>query len=361
MADRTDVVDGSTAEDDHTAVVARGGALVAVGSAVSMVLNFGIILIVTHTYGADGAGVFFSVIALFTLAGTTAKLGSETGLVYSISRAMALRREEDVMPTLRMAVLAPLVLGLLLGSAAMAGSHVLAEIFSDPADADDYALVVRNVALLLPAFVAVQVLAGATRGLGEMKPTVLGVAVGRPALQIVPIAVVAAGGLGLGSLGLAWAIPLAVTAIGMYAWLNHLLDEQGVPRIVLNPRPGLSREFWSYAAPRGLANTLQTAQDKVGILVVGAVATAGTTGVFVTVARLIGAMQLFTHAVGQALNPQISALIARDDRAGAQRLLQQVSAWTAVPLVPVAVALLVFPEAILRLFGEEFDRGASAL
>jgi O-antigen/teichoic acid export membrane protein len=351
----------SRAGEDRTASAARGGAVNAVGSVVSMVLNFAIIVLVTRYYGAAGAGVFFSVLALFTLAGTAAKLGAETGLVYSVSRYLAHGRDDDVVPTIRLALLPTLVGALLVGAAAMAWSAELGDWFSSAASADDFAMVVRNVALLLPAYVAVQVLSGATRGLGYMRPTVYGISVGRPSLQFLPMAAVAVAGLGLGALGLAWSMPLAVTAIGMYWWLNRLLDERGVPRFVLTKKPGLSREFWSFSLPRGVANTLQVAQDRAGILVVSAVALAATAGVFVTVARLVGALNLFTHAVGQALNPQLSALIAGDDRDGANRLLQRVSAWTALPVLPVCVALMVYPEAALSVFGEGFERGAGAL
>jgi O-antigen/teichoic acid export membrane protein len=351
----------ATVGEDHMANVARGGAFTAVGSLLNMVLSFAIIILVTRRYGPAGAGVFFTVVALFTVAGTTAKLGAETGLVFSISRFRAHGRDEDIVPTIRLALLPALVFALLLGAAAAAWSSVLAGWLSDAASAEDFALVIRNVALLLPAFVAVQVLSGATRGLGLMRPTAYGINVGRPTLQLVPMAAVTAAGLGLGALGLAWAIPLGFTAIGMYWWLNRLLDERDIPRIVLSPRPGLSREFWSYAAPRGFANTLSTAQARVGVLVVSAATTASTAGVFVTVARLVGAVQLFIHAVGQALNPQLSALIAKDDRLGAKRLLQQVSAWTALPVLPVCIALMVFPEAALAVFGPGFERGGPAL
>ena len=56
-----------TAAEDHTANVARGGAFTAVGSLLSMVLNFAIIILVTRSYGPEGAGVFFTVVALFTV------------------------------------------------------------------------------------------------------------------------------------------------------------------------------------------------------------------------------------------------------------------------------------------------------
>ena len=352
---------GYEADADHTANVARGGAFTAIGSMLSMVLSFALILVVTRRYGPSGAGVFFTVVALFTVAGTTAKLGAETGLVYSVSRSMARGRERDVVSTIRLAMLPPLAFAAIVALGAFTWSSVLAGWLSDAASEDDFALVVRSMALFLPAYVAVHVLSGATRGLGLMRPTVYGISAGRPALQLVPMAVVAAAGLGLGSLSLAWAIPLGLTAIGMYWWLARLLDARGIPRGTRSPGRRLAREFWSYAAPRGFANTLSVAQDRLGVLVVSAAATAATAGVFVTVARLVGAVQLFIHAVGQALNPQLSTLIAGKDRERAKRLLRRVSAWTALPVLPVCAVLVVFPEAALSVFGEGFERGGSAL
>lgn len=347
--------------EDRTANAARGGVLTAVGSGLSMAFSLAIIILVTRTYGAEGAGVFFGVVALFTLAGTTAKLGAETGLVYSISRSRAAGRDEEVVPTIRLALLPPLVVAVLFAVLALVAAPALARWLTDPASADDYALVVRGVALALPAFVAVHVLSGATRGLGRMRPTVYGINIGRPALQLVPMVAVAGAGLGLGALGLAWALPMVVTAVLMYAWLSRLLEEGDITKREPASRPGRSRQFWSYAAPRGVANTLQIAQDRSGVLLLGALATASSAGLFVTVARLIGALRLFTYAVGQALNPQLSALIALGDRDGANRLLQQISAWTALPILPVGVGLLVFPEAALSVFGDDFEQGALAL
>ena len=118
---------------------------------------------------------------------------------------------------------------------------------------------------------------------------------------------------------------------------------------------------WSYAAVRGFAQTLQTTQDRIGVVVVGAVAGPATAGVFVVVARIIGALNLVVYAVGQAMNPEISGLLARHDRVGAERLVQRMTAWTMLLVWPVAALLITHGDVVLSLFGPDFTTGSTAL
>jgi O-antigen/teichoic acid export membrane protein len=337
---------------------ARGGALNVAGSVASMALNLALVVLVTREYGAAGAGIFFTAVAVFTIAGTVAKLGSETGLVFSISRFRSHGRYADVAPTIRLALWPVLALAIVVAAVLVAiagllpgGGHRTA--------AGDLSSVIRAMAPFLPAFVAVQVLTGATRGHGSMVATVRDVNVLRPLLQVAGMGAVVAVGGGLAPLGVAWCLPLVVTAVTAWASLRALMARD--PATQEPPQPGLAREFWRYASVRGFAQTLQTTQDRIGVVMVGAFAGAATAGIFVAVARIIGALNLVVYAVGQALNPQISGLLAQGDRHGAERLVQRITAWTMLLVWPVAVLLITHGDVVLDAFGPEFPAGASAL
>jgi O-antigen/teichoic acid export membrane protein len=127
------------------------------------------------------------------------------------------------------------------------------------------------------------------------------------------------------------------------------------------PADGLVREFWRYASVRGFAQTLQTTQDRIGIVMVGAYAGAATAGVFVVVARIIGGLNLVIYAVGQALNPQIGGLLAARRKEGVEKVLHRLTGWTMLLVWPLCVLLITHGDVILGLFGEEFTRGAGAL
>jgi len=340
-----------------TAAAVRGGALNVAGSVVSMVLNLVLVVLVAREYGAAGSGVFYGAIALFTIVGTTVKLGSETGLVFSISRFRAKERWADVVPTIHLALWPVLALSVVTGLLLFAGADLLPGA-DQTTPHGDFARVLRGLLPFLPCFVAVQVLTGATRGYGTMLPTVRDVSVLRPLLQAVLMAAVVARNEGLVVLAVAWGLPLALTSLTAGASLVRLVraDPTGG-----EPSPGLRREFWAYSSVRGFAQTLQTTQDRIGVVVVGAVAGPAVAGVFVVVARLIGALNLVIYAIGQSMNPVISSLLARGDREGAERMVQRLTAWTMLLVWPVAILLVTHGDIVLSLFGAEFVDGSAAL
>lgn len=333
-----------------TAAAVRGGALNVAGSVLSMALNLALVVLVAREYGAAGSGVFFGAVALFTIVGTTVKLGSETGLVFSISRFRATGRWGDVVPTIHLALWPVLALSTVVALALMAGAHLV--------PGTDDGAVLRGMLPFLPFFVAVQVVTGATRGYGTMVPTVRDTSVLRPLLQVVLMAVVVARHDGLVALAVAWGLPLALTTVTATVSLVGLVrrDPPGG-----EPTPGLRREFWAYSSVRGFAQTLQTTQDRIGVVVVGAVAGPAVAGVFVVVARLIGALNLVIYSVGQAMNPEISSLLARGEKDRAERLVQRMTAWTMLLVWPVAILLITHGDVVLSLFGPEFVVGSSAL
>jgi O-antigen/teichoic acid export membrane protein len=239
----------------------------------------------------------------------------------------------------------------------MAGAELVPG--SDQGTVDgDFAATFRGLLPFLPWFVAVQTITGATRGYSTMLPTVRDISVLRPFLQAAFMAVVVARHDGLVALAVAWGLPLVLTTLTAAVSLVRLVrrDPHGG-----EPSPGLRREFWAYSSVRGFAQTLQTTQDRIGVVVVGAVAGPAVAGVFVVVARLIGALNLVIYAVGQSMNPSISAQLARGDTEGAERMVQRMTAWTMLLVWPIAILLITHGDVVLSLFGAEFVDGSTAL
>src|SRR5207248_11587968 len=77
-------------------LLARGGALSLVGSVVTGILAFALVVVVTRTLHPGGAGAFFEAVALFTIISNTAELGADTGLVREVSQSVALGRVQEL-------------------------------------------------------------------------------------------------------------------------------------------------------------------------------------------------------------------------------------------------------------------------
>ncbi|MFD0540563.1 hypothetical protein ACFQY7_48950 [Actinomadura luteofluorescens] len=75
---------------------ARGGAIGLVSSVIAAASGFLLTVVVARTLGVAEAGVFFVVVALFTIVAEIAELGADTGLVRTTARLRALGRVDEL-------------------------------------------------------------------------------------------------------------------------------------------------------------------------------------------------------------------------------------------------------------------------
>jgi|GEM_PF-1994867 len=338
---------------------AKGSLLNGISSVISTGLGFLLVIVVTRTYGADSTGIFFGVIALFAMVATAAKLGTETALVFLVSRY----RSQGSHRSIRAALAAALIPVVALSAAGAVLLFILApqlgDLFSDDS-ADAFTDVLQALAPFLPAWAIGLVLLGGTRGAGTMVPTAVGLQLVQPIAQISLVLIAAARDWDLPSLALAWGTPLVITALialgGLAPYLRVPDTEPAVDRQVI------WRELWAFAGPRGLAGTLQVSLDRVGILLIGALSTSTAAGQWAAITRLVGVAQRSFHAVGQALNPRLSSLAERQDWTAAARVFNQITLATVAALAPAVLGLMIFPKSALDIFGgPEWEDASRAL
>jgi len=179
----------------------------------------------------------------------------------------------------------------------------------------------------------------------------------QPVAQFGLTAAAVASDASLTTLAWAWAAPIGLTMVGALVATLRLLPAGSAGA----GEPVNRREFWDYAVPRGIAGSLQMALERVGVLLVGAFASAAIAGQWAAITRLVGLAQRVFHAIGQALNPRISALAAAKDWASVSSAVDRLTQWTMLILTPALLALACFPGAALGLFGDDFESGATAL
>src|SRR5439155_1411577 len=142
--------------------VARGGAANLAGAAFAGLAGFGVTWLAARALGPVQAGGFFAATAAFTLAGTVAKLGTPTGLVYFLAR---LRARDASATALRQCVRT--------GVVPVAAASVVAAAVLWFAAAPAYATQSRVLAVFLPVAVLCDTLLAATRGCRRMRAAAL--------------------------------------------------------------------------------------------------------------------------------------------------------------------------------------------
>ncbi|MGW0583868.1 lipopolysaccharide biosynthesis protein [Streptomyces sp. NPDC002920] len=326
------------------------------GSAANAVFSFLLVGLVTRAVGADGSGVIFTGVAVFTILSNACKLGADAGLIRFVPRDLALHDGRSVGALLRMAVLPAAAAGTAAAVPLLLAPTVATALLPALPPADAVTLV-RLFGLFLPAATVGMVLLGATRGYGTVVPFVGVEQIGKPLLRLLialPVAFCAPSLLALAS---AWLLPtLAGFVAAWYALRRcraaHRTGERGtVPW----------RAFWGFAAPRAVSSVFDISAVWVGVILLSALATSGEAGLYTAIGRVITAGTLIQLAVRLAVAPEISRLLALREDTEAHGLHRVSTCWIVLFSWPLFALVAGFPATVLSAFGPEFVRGAPAL
>lgn len=329
-----------------------------------IVTNAGIAFVVTwliaRGLGAGATGAFFLLTSLFMISTSVIGLGADTGLVRSLSKARATGQHHHLRPTVRSALLPVFAVGVLLSAVLVIAAEPVA---SWLAPGEGAAPTIRLLALaLLPAALTGILLAG-SRGLGRVRTYTV---IQNLLIPIIRLALVTAAIVLLGttwSVVWAWAVPLFLAAMIAALALSYQLRAEAGPS---NPMPrgeraALSRQFWAFSLPRGGSVILERALDWTDVLLVIALLGPRAGGVYGVVTRIVQAGNMLEAALRIVLGPRLSAAIAQEDHYGAMRLYRQVTQLLILGSWPFYLAVAVFADVILGLFGTDFVPGATAL
>jgi len=379
---------------DMTAL-ARGGSLNMAGAVVSGVLHTLVLVTITRAYGQAEAGAFFVATSLFLLLSASSPFGADTGVLRMIARSRALSQNRDIPALLRAARWPVLALSLLLAAGIFVFAPQIAQVAVGEEAAADITPALRVLAVFLPVSSLYNVTLASTRGFGIMRATVFVERFGRSLLQYVAVAtVVLAGGSTLALTG-AWVAPYAVSAAVAALWLHRLVrrsprsrgaDTQrggstgagsapapraptGEPATPAGEGPASSGrsfremfgDFWRFSAPRGVSRLFTVAQQRLDIILVGALRGPVDAAVYAAATRLLIVGTMLVQAIQQVMAPRISALLAVEDRQRANDVYQASTAWLITLTWPAYLTFAVFAPLVLQVFGSGYSEGAVAV
>jgi len=350
---------GSGSKGSDVGSLARGGALNIVGAAVSAVAQLVLVAVVTNAFSQDEAGVFFAATSAFLLFGAVAELGTQTSLVYFIARFRSRGRTERISPLIRLALRPMVLFSTALGVVLFLAAPWVAEVMvnGDPGDGVTH---LRVLAVFLPVMNLSAGALAATQGFRRMRPSVLVENIGRPLVQLAAVGAVAAAGASW-LIAVAWVgpyLPAAVLAVlALFGLVRRTAPDEGAHDVP----PDLGRRFWGYALPRGLAGITQILMQRMDILLVAAMLGARDAAIYTAASRLRVVGQLANRAISQAVQPQLSEVLAHDDRRSANTLYQTATSWLMLANWPLFLLSALFAERLLAVFGSGYHTGASVI
>lgn len=345
---------GSAASRSELGGVARGSAANLIGAVVVAVTTFALTVVVTRGVSKEAAGVFFSATSVFVLATAVGQLGTNTGLVYFLSRVRSLGNKGAAQRIFEVAMRPVMVVALLIATAMYVWAEPLGRLMV--ADyAGEAASYIRVLALFVPLAGVDHVALSATRGIGTMRPSVIVEQIMRPLLQLV-LVWVAVYFATPAYLALGWAAAYLPASIWAYWYWNRLR-----PRASRFATPVSRREFWAFSGPRALASVGQMAMQRFDIVLVGAMAGAPQAAVYAAATRFLVIGQMGNRSVSTAVQPRLGSALAVNDIAGTNHLYRVATGWLMLLAWPVYLTLLVSGDHLLTVFGEGYDAGRVVL
>jgi O-antigen/teichoic acid export membrane protein len=340
--------------------IAWAGVVNLLGGAAGSLTGLLLAAVVGRQLGADGAGAYFVVVAVFMIVSNVAELGADTGLVRFVAAARATDRHADI-PRLVSVAARPVL--------ATHGALVLLAAWSvtvwpDLVPGAPGGLVVAGVTLAVLSSLIALALA-VSRGLGDVLSYPLLQNITLPLLRLgAVVAVVTAGG-GAVAVVTAWMAPVPVV-LALAVAVAAVLTTRRAGTLRPTPlgaqgRRRVTHEFWSFSAVRGVSAAVEIALEWIDVLLVAALTSAEQAGIYAVVTRCARAGEVVQQAARIAVGPQISAALARGALDEARQVYGLVTAamiWLAWPFF---IVLAVFPDAVLSIFGPEFGSGALSL
>jgi O-antigen/teichoic acid export membrane protein len=126
-------------------------------------------------------------------------------------------------------------------------------------------------------------------------------------------------------------------------------------------RLGMGRQVWSFSAAMfgvGMMQFFMVQTDRVAL---GIYRGAHDVGIYAVVVSMIAFETISLHSVNQIFAPVIADIHARGERQLLGRLFQTLTKWILGLTLPLAIVVICYAPAIMRMFGHEFESGWPAL
>lgn len=374
-----------------TATAARQGALGLIGAITAGAGGLVLTIAVGRLLSAQDAGIYFTAVALFTIASSILMLGTDTGLVRALSGLRASGRPDLLRTALSHALRPVSVVSVMVALTVGLTADPLSQwVFHGPTAHQMGVVLTLLAPFLVLSTLSMVLLNGAARGLGSLRTftTVQQVflPVSRPVLLALTVLLVTAlGASGDAALGAstatwavaAWASPLVIAVLLAWREVHRLLPSRaaGTPSPGTEPHPASSASstpsappgdhtagaFWRATAPRAVAASFEVLIVWADVVLVTALLGAAPAAVYAAASRFVTSGTFALQAVRLSVGPLLAGAFARGDRTEAEHVHRLSVRWAVLSTWPVYLTLAIFSPGVLSILGPGFVTAATVL
>jgi O-antigen/teichoic acid export membrane protein len=341
--------------DQDILTAAKGGGIVFAGNLFQYGSRFVIGLLHARFLGAEQLGLLNLALTSASIASGLALLGLPAAMVRYVSLFASRRDAAGLWGTLQTGLGLTAIVSALTGIGLFVVADPVAEgLFHEP----ELVPLLRVISLIVPFLALGSVIAAATRGFKKMQYTVIGQNISQPAIRLfLALALAMTVGLTATWALVAFGLAVIIVFVILLRFLNELFPlKRPVGTARRNPK-----EILRFSLPVYLSSLIRLFGGNIQILLLGALSTAATVGVFAVATQINTLGTMFHGAIVTVSSPIVSQLYDRGEREQMGRFYQTVTKWTLTVNLPLFLIVLLFPTSILSIFGKNFVGGATAL
>lgn len=329
--------------------MARGGGLNLVGAVLNQGAVFLVMLLLARFLGISEVGQYAQCYAVLALLSLLSLSGFRAGLTRFVAVHLADDDPAAIRGTIRLGLGISAVSSTAIAIALALAAPALAAALNDP----DLVTGLRLVALTLPGLTICEAALAATRGWRTQRPFTMIGQIYEPGTRLLLTALALITGAGV--TGSYWALVIA-------GWSAALLALGALARLMRKVAPGpiayRPRQLFSFSTVSWLSSLSSTGLIWVDTLMLGFFANEEI-GVYNVATRLVTVAIFVLAPINAAFGPYLAYLHHQGRGEEVRRIYGAATGWVVRLSLPAFVALLVFPESLLRLFGGAFAAGAA--
>lgn len=355
MSDKSTSAQSKTPSfEQNMLTTAKGGSILAAGQLLELGGRFVIAFLLARLLGAEEYGMYNLALSAAAVVAGIGGLGLDSAMIRYVAVLARRGDEAGLWGTIQVGLVGAVGASALLG----VGMYLLAtpiaiHLFHEP----KLMPLLQLLSIIVPVLALSDILVGVAHGFKRMEYT----AIARNFIQLLVrlVLIVALALIGLNAFLTVLAFGLSDVAASIV--LIYLLNRELSWKRPLKSARRDVREISNYSLPLWLSGLLAKFRKNIQIILLGSLSTVTNVGIFalVTKINLIGHVT-YTSIIA-SVKPVIAEVHTLENREEMGRLYQTTTRWTFMFNLPMFLVLVLFPEAILSIFGQSFLGGATAL
>lgn len=338
----------------NMAAVAKGSGFVLSGKLFMDAIRLVIAFILARTLGANQYGMYNLALSSMNVVVGLSLLGLDDAIIRFIAVMAGRKDEKAIWGSIQVGVGVATFISAIVGTIVFGYSYVLAErVFNNI----NLAPLLQLGAVFIPMLTVSEMLAGTLKGFKRMDYSVIARSYFQPLLRLVMVIIITFSGMDAFGATLAFCLSNLVACGLLVYYLNREFS-------IKRPLNDAKRDFkgiMAFSLPLWFSDIIVNFQSNIQALALGAMNTVTSVGVFSIASQITVVSGHFTSSLNISSKPYLAQLYDRRDMKQLEQIYQTANKWAVMVQLPIFFIMILFPHALLSVFGGSYTKGATAL